>query len=235
MKVWMIAVARERGIPIDPEPRIYSTMEELSRGLQSSLVEGFGVTAEECWRLSKEVKFDRLVVAINDGRITEEYVILVHRDSGIEGVGDLRGRRLLVLQNPRMSLATIWLDTLLIRKGLDPSPKFFSGVTSVNKLSQVVLPVFFRKNDACVVTRRGFQTMTELNPASGQATARFGRVAGNGAVRIRFPLRLRLAIQRPDAERNGEAGRIPGWSADSDPPSGRSHRRASDVLHGRHL
>jgi hypothetical protein len=168
MKAWMLAVARERGIPIDPEPKVSDSLEELSRTMRSGVVEGFAGTAEECWRLSKEVKLDRLIVAIHGDRMTEEYVVLVHRDSGMEGVAALRGRSLLVLQNPRMSLATVWLDTLLIQKGLDPSAKSCSGVTSVNKLSQVVLPVFFRKSDACLVTRRGFETMSELNPQVGK-------------------------------------------------------------------
>ena len=164
MKVWMMTVARERGIPIDPEPQIYESLEEMLRGAQGKPVEGFGVTTEECWRLIKAIKVDRLAVGIRAGRISEEYVILVHRDSGIEGIAELGGRSLDVLENPRMSLAIIWLDTLLVQKGMNPTAKFLSLGAPVNKLSQVVLPVFFRKRDACLVTRRGFQTMSELNP-----------------------------------------------------------------------
>jgi hypothetical protein len=168
MKVWMMTVARERNIPMDPEPKIYESLEEMLRGSRATPVEGFGVTAEECWRLSKEIKLDRLAVAINHGRMTEEYVVLVHRDSGIEGVADLRGRSLMVLENPRMSLAMVWLDTLLLQKGMNPTAKFCHRAPPVSKLSQAVLPVFFRKSDACLVTRRGFQTMSELNPQVGK-------------------------------------------------------------------
>jgi hypothetical protein len=168
MKVWMMTVARERRIPLDPEPKVYESLEEMLRGSQGSPVEGFGVTAEECWRLSKEVKLDRLAVGVCNGQITEEYVILVHRDSAIGGLADLRGRSLIILLNPRMSLATVWFDTLLLQKGWNPTAAFCGRVTHASKLSQVVLPVFFRKSDACVVTRRGFETMSELNPQVGK-------------------------------------------------------------------
>lgn len=168
MKAWMLAVARERAIPIDPEPRVFDNLDELARSLRNGLVEGFAGTADECWRLSKAVTFDRMVVAINDNRMTEEYVVLVHRDSGIENVRALRGRRVAIPRNPRMSLAKVWLDVLLIQEGLGPTTEYCGEVTSVNKLSRVVLPVFFRQSDACVVTRRGFQTMSELNPQVGK-------------------------------------------------------------------
>jgi phosphonate transport system substrate-binding protein len=168
MKAWMLAVARERGIPIDPEPKVCDSVEEMERTLQNGLVEGFAATAVEFWHLSKTVALDRMIVAINANRMEEEYVVLVHRDSGIEEVAQLRGRRLLVLQNPRMSLATVWLDTVLMQKGFEATTRFCGTVTSLNKLSRVVLPVFFRQSDACLVTRRGFETMSELNPQVGK-------------------------------------------------------------------
>jgi phosphonate transport system substrate-binding protein len=167
MKVWMLAIARDRGIPVDPEPKIYDSLEELSKTLRSGLVDGVGATAEEFWRLRKGIELDRLVVGIQDNRIADEYIVLVHRESGIKNVEALRGRRLLLPQNPRMSLATVWLDTHLMQKGLEPAERFLGAVTSVNKLSQVVLRVFFRQSDACLVTRRGFETMNELNPQLG--------------------------------------------------------------------
>ena len=168
MKVWMTTVAQAHGIPIDPEPKICANLEEMLQVTKGKTIEGFGVTAEEYWRLGKEIKLDRLAVSVKDGRITEEYVILVHQDSGIQGISDIRGRSLIILENPRMSLATVWLDTFLKQKGMDTTDNLFSSVAHFNKLPLVVLPVFFRKSDACLVARQGFQTMSELNPQVGK-------------------------------------------------------------------
>ena len=70
-------------------------------------------------------------------------------------------------QNSRMSLALAWLDIALFNDGCRPVAEF-CRVEQNKKLTKVVLPVFFRQNDACVVTRRGFKTMSELNPQVGQ-------------------------------------------------------------------
>lgn len=164
MKVWILTVAGVRHIPIDPEPGIFDSLEEMIRASRDNPVDGYNVTTEECWRLSREIKLDRLAVAVHNGQVTEAYVLLARRDRQIKSIDDLYGRSLRVLENPRMSLAMIWLDSLLLRKGSKSSALFCGNVISSCKLTQVVLPVFFGQSDACLVTRRGFQTMSELNP-----------------------------------------------------------------------
>ena len=168
MKLWLKTVAQERGIPVDPDAIIYRDVDAIDRSLRSHLPDGIGLTTDEYWQLSNALKFDRLVVAVTKGRIEEEYVVLARRDSRIADVGELRGRSLLVLRTPRMSLAMVWLDTLLLQKGLAPAAEYVSRVTYVKKPVHVVLPVFFRQADACIVTRRHFETMSELNPQIGK-------------------------------------------------------------------
>lgn len=167
MKVWIQTVAQARHVPIDPEPGVYDNLEEMIQASRDNPVDGFNVTTEECWRLSKAIKLGQVVVGVNNDRIMEEYVILVRRDKGFKSIDNLHGRSLRLLDNPRMSLAMIWLDSHLLRKGLNPAATFCSGVTSAGKLTQTVLPVFFGQSDACLVTRRGFLTMSELNPQVG--------------------------------------------------------------------
>jgi phosphonate transport system substrate-binding protein len=63
-----------------------------------------------------------------------------------------------------MSLALIWLDTVLLQARQKPTAGFFGRVSSFNQASRVALPVFFRQADACLMTRSSFQVMGELNP-----------------------------------------------------------------------
>ena len=164
MKVWIMTVAKERGIPVDPEPRAFRSVEEMAAACQTNPVDGFFVITEEFARLQKLMKFDRLGVASVNGKITEEYLLLVRKDSGVERLDQLQGHTLNILNTPRTSLATVWLDTLLLEQHLKRTSGFFGRVTLANKASRVALPVFFRQADACVVTRNSFAVMGELNP-----------------------------------------------------------------------
>jgi ABC-type nitrate/sulfonate/bicarbonate transport system substrate-binding protein len=67
-------------------------------------------------------------VGVFDEHLTEEYVLLVHRGSGIERIEDLRGRAIAFFLNQRMSLASVWLDTVLVKGGLERASSHFSKI-----------------------------------------------------------------------------------------------------------
>ena len=64
---------------------------------------------------------------------------------------------------PTWAVATDWLSTILMARGLPPTNVFFTNVRHV-KSSRVVLPLFFGQADACVVSESTFAVMAELNP-----------------------------------------------------------------------
>ncbi len=168
VKVWGQSIARERGIPTDPDTRIFQSPAEMSRALRDRTVDAVGITVLEYAALVPEVRLAPIFVTHTGGRSREQYLVLVHRDSKIDRLADLRGKSLTFHQNSRVRLAQPWLDTLLIQETGKPAAELLGGVTHTLKLSKVVLPVFFRQSDACVVTLTGFETMRELNPQVGQ-------------------------------------------------------------------
>jgi ABC-type phosphate/phosphonate transport system substrate-binding protein len=167
MKVWGQTVAKERGIPTDPDTEILHGQAEILRSLRNKEVDAVGMTTTEYNAVFREVPLSPLFVKDVGGRFTDEYVLLVRKDGGVDTLADLRGHRLNYHQSPRLSLARIWLDTLLAEQGLKPTSDFAGHVTFEVKLSKAVLPVFFRQSDACVVARGEFATMNELNPQLG--------------------------------------------------------------------
>ena len=98
----------------------------------------------------------------------EEYIVLVNEESGIHTLKELRGRTLLIHDHVVMALARDWLEVRLASEHEGPASRFFAGIDNQPKLSKVVLPVFFRQADACLVSQRAFATMCELNPQLGR-------------------------------------------------------------------
>lgn len=167
MKVWAHMLLQERGLPVDPEPVVMRGLEEVIQALRDKRVDAVTLNTDEYWRLDTNLLEGPFIAGLSGGRITEEYLLLVHKDGQIDRIESLRGRRLNIFQNSRMCLAAAWLDTILHQAGFPPATQFCQ-TTRIPKLAQVVLPVFFRQVDACLVTRRGFQTLSELNPQVGQ-------------------------------------------------------------------
>ena len=95
------------------------------------------------------------------------YLLVVRRDRGWRTLEDLRGKRLVALQAPNVSVGRDWLLSLLQEKGARTFDDFFQGVESVSRASMAVLPVFFGKQDVGLVDEFGFKLMEELNPQVG--------------------------------------------------------------------
>ena len=167
IKALAATVVRERNVPADPDPLLFNSTEAIAAAVRAGDVDAIGITTEEFQELVREVRFDRYMMSVRNGDPTEEYLVLVRRDTGLTDLASLRGKRLAVFASPRMALAPIWLDVALTTAGLPPYPEHCGSVTEFTKLSKAVLNVFFRQADAGLVTRHGYATMTELNPQLG--------------------------------------------------------------------
>ncbi|HYP16890.1 MAG TPA: PhnD/SsuA/transferrin family substrate-binding protein, partial [Opitutus sp.] len=143
-------------------------VEAVAAAVRNKEVNYVGLTTEEFAALDREVAFDRFTAAVVNGDKTETYLLLAHRASDLRSLADLRGKQLTLSPGPRLSLAPVWLDVELTRQGFPTAAEFFSRQVEFPKPAKAVLAVFFRQADACLTTRRLFDTMVELNPQVGQ-------------------------------------------------------------------
>lgn len=164
VKVWIETVARQRGVLADLNAPIYQSLEELLRLVRSRPVHALGMSLREWARIRGEFAFDGFVTGTRKGSPAVEYLLLVRSDSDTRELAQLRRRSLRVLNDARMDLAQIWLDTMLLESGHARTANHFGALVAVQKPSLVVLPVFFGQADACLVPRQVFEVMCELNP-----------------------------------------------------------------------
>jgi phosphonate transport system substrate-binding protein len=164
MKVYARTIGEENGLDTTSEPICLEGTNAIAEALRLKQFDMISLTTEEYFTLEAQGLDGPLLVAKVHQTVTEEYVLLARTDSAIRKVEDLPGHTLMLASDLRASLAPIWLEVLCREHGLGPSHKVFATVETAAKVSQVVLPVFFGKADACVVTRNGWEVMGELNP-----------------------------------------------------------------------
>ena len=165
---WAQVLFSERGPECTPHLKILRDVREIEQALTNRLVDAVNLTTHEYFALRDRVVLEDMSFPSVDGHLTEEYVLLVHRNSGFTKLEDLRGRSLIVLKSPRASVAHVWLDVLLAEHGAPQLETFFGTHQEAPGFTKVVLSIFFRRGDAGLVTRSGFQSMIALNPQVGR-------------------------------------------------------------------
>jgi hypothetical protein len=99
----------------------------------------------------------------------EDNILLIARNThNISDIKDLKGKRLLVLEDDEFS--EIFIDTLFLKQFNTSYKKIASSVEQQIKASRVVLDIYFNKADAGVVYRNSYEVMIELNPDIANAT-----------------------------------------------------------------
>jgi phosphonate transport system substrate-binding protein len=164
MKAWLLTLARERHLEIQPEVQVFDAVADMENALRQERLDWFNATTDEFLVLDRSVPLSNLFASKVNGRITEQYVLLVHKDRPVADLKDLRGETLVLLDHPRAALAPMWLEVELQRRRLPASSRFLGRITLARKPAMAILPVFFKQAVAALVTRSGFETAAELNP-----------------------------------------------------------------------
>lgn len=164
MKVYAQTIGEQNGIYVTTEPRLLEDTNAVAEAVRQKLAEVFAVTTTEFLALENHCLEGPLIVARVGNTLTEEYLLLARADRPWREVEDLKGVSLNVASDVRSCLVSAWLEVLCRERGLDPADRVFGKTTSSTKTTHVVLPVFFGKTDACVVTRNSWKVMCEMNP-----------------------------------------------------------------------
>ncbi|MBL0160036.1 MAG: PhnD/SsuA/transferrin family substrate-binding protein [Bryobacterales bacterium] len=163
MRIWIQLISKNLNLVVEFNPKVFETTEEVMNRVRRGLCDSAAINVVEYRQLS-DVLDPSLLIASAGTAGQEQYILLAKRNGGVGQLGDLRGRRLISLTTPRMCVASAWLSTILAAGHFGPGEKFFGPMIIDSKVSRVVLPVFFGQADACLTTKRSFDTMCELNP-----------------------------------------------------------------------
>ncbi|MBE0603299.1 MAG: PhnD/SsuA/transferrin family substrate-binding protein [Deltaproteobacteria bacterium] len=164
LELWGREFVRLSGYDVPYKLIVYDDLETFISAIRSDQVDFIALGSLEYLKIRGRVEMEPALIGEKNGKPGDEQVLLVRRDSGIRDLDQLRGGKLTLLQGAGGEIASLWLDNLLAKRGLPAAGRMFGAVKVVPKAQQVILPVFFRQADACIVGSNAFHTAVELNP-----------------------------------------------------------------------
>lgn len=167
MELWAREIAQRAGMS-STQVTIFSNQAEMLAEVKRGRLHLVAMPAIEFLRNRAEIPYFPAYVSSNKTGRNMEQLILVHRNSGIQQVKDLRGRSF-ALPNPAKNEAvSLWLDHLLRKNGYASQTDCFRQVKEFSKSSQAIMAVFFRQSDGCIVSRSSFEMSKVMNPQLGK-------------------------------------------------------------------
>jgi phosphonate transport system substrate-binding protein len=148
----------------------FKTFSGAERALKNKDVDIFVMIPEEYLNLQVSSLVAPILSAEYSDKFYNELLLLVRKDSGITGIEQLRGKKILIDNGQQGTIPIKWLDSLLAKQTSSKGQEFFGLISEFTKGNKVILPEFFHQVDACIASRTQFETMEELNPQIGVVT-----------------------------------------------------------------
>jgi phosphonate transport system substrate-binding protein len=167
-KVFLLTVGRRYGYNVKSQTTVFDDDARFEKAIRDKSI---NLIIVDSWKYLA-MKVGNFVkpefVTAEQGRIGNRYLLLSRRGGKVNSLAELRSGKVLRLETANASTGLYWFEALLRAKNLGAVNSFLGGIEAVKKPSAAILPVFFGKNDACLVTQSSFDVMRELNPQIGK-------------------------------------------------------------------
>ena len=162
-KIFTEKVKKQNGIEDEAEIVICKNDEELIDATKTNFDFVLSTTVALV-RLLKIGNVKPVLVNQTQGSYGFVYYLVTRKDKNINHLSDLKNRKLNILARSDGQTPSLWLEKILRDNKLPVKNRFFEEITFDYKPINILLPVFFNKLDAAVITKESFDVMCVLNP-----------------------------------------------------------------------
>ncbi|MFT4549849.1 MAG: ABC-type phosphate/phosphonate transport system substrate-binding protein [Verrucomicrobiales bacterium] len=145
------------------ESRVYETDTDLIEAIQNGRSDVFIMNASLYLDSAEKAAIRPLLVTANTGDKALETLVLVCAKDRL--LSDLKDGTLIIDNSARGRTPERWISDSLIRYGSDElAEDYFLSINFVKAASRAVIPVYFGKADAAIISATDFEKMCEHNP-----------------------------------------------------------------------
>jgi hypothetical protein len=148
----------------DPHFEILADLDAAAQRIRNNRLHGLIMDITQYLSIREQVNLKPVFSFSTSTRPLETYVLLVHRNTNWRRLSTQPSRRLMTEKMDQPNIGRMWLETVLRERQLPAGDTYFTQITPASKPARLILPVFFRQADACLVLESAYQTMAELNP-----------------------------------------------------------------------
>lgn len=123
-----------------------------------------GVSILDYLRYESELEMTPIFIVQRGVNSGTEYIVLTKRDSQINSLSDLKGKKVLTYSGEQYEELHYWLFVEMKKEKIKNPNTIINSFSKISEARKRVFSVFFDKADACIVSKAQFESLSELNP-----------------------------------------------------------------------
>jgi len=167
MKIWSDLTSCIVHLNIVSTVDVIGSQSEIRRRVLDGTVDVLILDGVEFVRLSDAGLVEGIAVTSEAGHSgAKPYLLLVNQQT--HSLSQLRSKRAIFYLRTDSAASLAWIATLLAQNHLGRAETFFGPSEISTKASNCILPLFFGRVDACVVSSGDWEVAKEMNPQLGK-------------------------------------------------------------------
>lgn len=145
------------------EIEVFETEEVFVEAVREGRIDFFPILATEFLDWGRSFDVVPAAAFLKDDADPRSPVVLLSSNPDFK-LADLSGKSLIVDESHSFGIGRIWLAAETIEARIGNAFDLCSEVKFVRKPTEAVLPVFFKQKDFCLLNRRDWESLADLNP-----------------------------------------------------------------------
>ena len=116
-------------------------------------------------QINKKYKLEPELINEVNGTYGDVYYLITNKNENRNDLCSLKNCSINIFSKADGLNPSLWLEYLLRKDNFPGKKKFFSKINFDYKANNIVLPVYFNKTNAAVITKSAYNLLCELNPS----------------------------------------------------------------------